>query len=63
MKKKKKKNDGGTAKGDGAHSTVEALAELRKKQAEWWMIVEEGHRKAKDEEVEKANEEKKDAPV
>ena len=32
--KKKKKGDGGTAKGDGAHSTVEALAELRKKQAE-----------------------------
>ena len=32
--KKKKKNDGGTAKGEGVHSTVEALAELRKKQAE-----------------------------
>ena len=32
--KKKKKDVGDTAKGEGAFSTVEALAELRKKQAE-----------------------------
>ena len=34
MKKKKKKNDGGTARGESAHSTVGALSALRKKQAE-----------------------------
>ena len=55
MKKKKKKNDGGTAKGEGAHSTVEALAELRKKQAEELLqMVREAWA---------PDEEKKDAPV